>query len=72
MTSIPETNRKNRWAWPLGLVLASLMLAVVCLCCSMRFATNDDTLILRQMMGFGVQELPDFNLYIHFLLLEQK
>ena len=69
MTSIPETNRNNRWAWPLGLVLASLMLAVVCLCCSMRFATNDDTLILRQMMGFGVQELPDFNLYIHFLLL---
>lgn len=44
------------------------MLLVVWLCCTMRYATNDDTLVLRQMMGFGVTELPTFNLYIHFLL----
>lgn len=68
------TDKRNqpaacRAAWPLGLLLASLMTAIACLFCSMHFATNDDTLILRQMMGFGVTELPDFNLYIHFLLL---
>ncbi len=61
--------RRLKAAWPLGLLLASLMLATVCLFCDMRFATNDDTLVLRQMMGFGVLEIPDFNLYIHFLLL---
>lgn len=66
-------NRKHptscKAAWPLGLLLATAMLLIAWFACSMSFATNDDTLILRQMMGFGVTELPDFNLYIHFLLL---
>lgn len=64
-----QQNRKPcKAAWPLGLLLATAMLAAVWLLCTMRYATNDDTLVLRQMMGFGVTELPTFNLYIHFLL----
>ncbi len=68
MTDQRRTLRTGKAAWPLGLLLASLTLMLVYLTCNTRFATNDDTLILRQMMGFGVSELPDFNLYIHFLL----
>lgn len=69
MTSIPETNRKNRWAWLLGLVLSTLMMVCVFLFFSLRYATNDDTHILRQMMGFGVQELPDFNMCVTCVIL---
>lgn len=69
MTQKRNPSAACKAAWPLGLLLSTAMLLVAWFCCSMHYATNDDTLILRQMMGFGVQELPDFNLYIHFLLL---
>ena len=69
MTETRKQNAASKAAWPLGLALATAMLLIAWFGCSMSYATNDDTLVLRQMMGFGVQELPDFNLYIHFLLL---
>ncbi len=68
MTEKNTCRKPSRAAWPLGLLLSTGMLLLVWLFCTMRYATNDDTLVLRQMMGFGVTELPNFNLYIHFLL----
>ncbi|MBE5793232.1 MAG: hypothetical protein E7323_00925 [Clostridiales bacterium] len=56
-------------AWPLGLLLSSVMMACVLLFFSLRYANNDDTMILRQMMGFGVEELPDFNMCVTFVML---
>lgn len=69
MTETRKHPTSSKAAWPLGLALATAMLLMAWFGCSMHYATNDDTLVLRQMMGFGVEELPDFNLYIHFLLL---
>ncbi|MBE5800719.1 MAG: hypothetical protein E7319_00330 [Clostridiales bacterium] len=69
MTQTLEQNKKHRYAWPLGLLLSTVMLICVCLFFAMRYATNDDTLVLRQMMGFGVTELPDFNMCVTFVVL---
>ena len=69
MTLTHEMHRKNRIAWFLGLLLSSVMMLSVFLFFSMRYWTVDDTMILRQMMGFGVQELPDFNMCVTCVVL---
>ena len=69
MSHTTQTNRQKRWGWPLGLLLSTVMMLCVVLFFSLRYANNDDTLILRQMMGFGVNELPDFNMCVTFVIL---
>ena len=66
MTQRNEQHRK--WAWPLGLLLSTLMMGCILLLFSLTYATVDDTLILRQLMGFSVTEIPDFNMCVTFVL----
>lgn len=64
-----EIQNKNRiWAWPLGLLLSTVMMGCILLFFSMTYATVDDTLIMRQLMGFSVTEIPDFNMCVTFVL----
>ena len=55
-------------SWLFGLILSTVMMICVFLFFGLRYDTIDDTVILRQMMGFGVTEIPDFNLYVNGIL----
>lgn len=50
---------KKGWAqWVIGLTLATVMLAVIVLYGDLRYASNDDGLMLRPLMGFEAKKLP--------------
>ncbi|MEG1776008.1 MAG: hypothetical protein RR367_05855 [Clostridia bacterium] len=68
------TNRANQslpvWAaWLAGACLATAMLAGACLFGDLRYANNDDTYLLRAMMGYAPGGLPTFNMCLQAPLL---
>lgn len=56
-------------SWLCGAVLSGAMLLLLYLLGDMRFANNDDTLILRTFMGYVGGHIPSFHIYLTALLV---
>lgn len=65
----PSPAAFTRISWSIGLLTSTLLFALVFLFFDLSYANNDDTYILRVMMGMGSPELPTFNMCLHFILL---
>jgi hypothetical protein len=51
--------------WPLGLLLAAILFALLFSVFSPQYVTNDDAIILRAFMGYEGSEPATFHLYTH-------
>lgn len=61
--------KKQKWAqWMIGAGMASLFFALIALFGDLRYAGNDDSVILRPFMGFGALAVPAFHGTLHPIL----
>ncbi len=54
--------------WLIGAAAASVLLTLIVLFGDLRFAVNDDSVMLRPLMGFDSTAIPDFHLYLHTII----